>query len=122
MGAGKLPLTVYESVYEGDHTADGGKRMQVDGEEQSLTIRFRQLPYSVETGEAEMIGIDTISRTGRNAAVEPRSVPSSQQKGGEENGISKDKEKGQDDEPVVLSHDQEERKSYLTLANQQPNH
>jgi COP9 signalosome complex subunit 6 len=43
--------------------------MQVDGEEQSLNIRFREIPYTVETGEAEMIGIDTVARTARNAAV-----------------------------------------------------
>ncbi|KAL4925382.1 COP9 signalosome complex subunit 6 [Aspergillus undulatus] len=65
---GKLPLTVYESVYEGE-SAESGKAMQVDGEEQSLNIRFRELPYTVETGEAEMIGIDTVARTARNAAA-----------------------------------------------------
>ncbi|KAL4788093.1 hypothetical protein BJX76DRAFT_317076 [Aspergillus varians] len=66
---GKLPLTVYESVYEGESVTESGKAMQVDGEEQSLNIRFRELPYTVETGEAEMIGIDTVARTARNAAV-----------------------------------------------------
>ncbi|KAH8430486.1 COP9 signalosome complex subunit 6 [Aspergillus melleus] len=65
---GKLPLTIYESVYEGENAADGGKAMQVDGEEQSLNIRFRELPYFVETGEAEMIGIDTVARSATNAA------------------------------------------------------
>ncbi|KAL2802223.1 hypothetical protein BJX63DRAFT_415660 [Aspergillus granulosus] len=68
-GRSKLPVTIYESVYEGESVADGGKAMQVDGEEQSLNIRFRELPYTVETGEAEMIGIDTVARTARNAAV-----------------------------------------------------
>ncbi|KAL4980176.1 signalosome subunit 6 [Aspergillus desertorum] len=66
---GKLPLTVYESVYEGESVTESGKAMQVDGEEQSLNIRFRELPYTIETGEAEMIGIDTVARTARNAAV-----------------------------------------------------
>lgn len=119
-GGGKLPFTVYESVYEGDHVADGGKRMQVDGEEQLLSIRFRQLPYSVETGEAEMIGIDTISRSGRNATAEPRAAPSSQkqQQGEDKNGASKDKEKAQEDEPVTLSQDQEERMSCLHSQTQ----
>lgn len=64
----KLPLTVYESVYEGDNAAGGDKAMQVDNEEQSLSIRFRELPYSIETGEAEMIGVDTVARSARNAA------------------------------------------------------
>ncbi|KAE8314716.1 hypothetical protein BDV41DRAFT_533578 [Aspergillus transmontanensis] len=74
---GKLPLTVYESVYEGENAAESEKTMQVDGEEQSLSIRFRELPYFVETGEAEMIGIDTVARTARNAAVEGPSALSS---------------------------------------------
>ncbi|KAL2865618.1 COP9 signalosome complex subunit 6 [Aspergillus lucknowensis] len=65
----KLPLTIYESVYEGESLAENGKTMQVDGEEQSLSIRFRELPYTVETGEAEMIGMDTVARTARNAAT-----------------------------------------------------
>ncbi|KAL3465856.1 hypothetical protein BJX64DRAFT_252039 [Aspergillus heterothallicus] len=68
-GKSKLPVSIYESVYEGESVADGGKAMQVDGEEQSLNIRFRELPYTVETGEAEMIGIDTVARTARNAAT-----------------------------------------------------
>ncbi|KAL4919480.1 hypothetical protein BDW62DRAFT_40497 [Aspergillus aurantiobrunneus] len=71
---GKLPLAVYESVYEGESVSDSGKAMQVDGEEQSLNIRFRELPYTVETGEAEMIGIDTVARTARNAAAIETSV------------------------------------------------
>lgn len=58
----KLPLTVYESVIEGENAADAGKDMQIDGEERALNIRFRELPYSVETGEAEMIGVDTIAK------------------------------------------------------------
>ncbi|KAL3488292.1 hypothetical protein BJX62DRAFT_181044 [Aspergillus germanicus] len=68
-GRSKLPVSIYESVYEGESAPDGGKAMQVDGEEQSLNIRFREIPYTVETGEAEMIGIDTVARTARNAAV-----------------------------------------------------
>ncbi|KAL5360371.1 hypothetical protein BJX96DRAFT_70689 [Aspergillus floccosus] len=65
----KLPLTVYESVYEGEHASENGKAMQVDGEEQSLNIRFREIPYFVETGEAEMIGMDTVARTARTGGA-----------------------------------------------------
>lgn len=71
----KLPLTVYESVYEGDNAAEGDKSMQVDNEEQSLSIRFRELPYSIETGEAEMIGVDTVARSARNAASDTGAAP-----------------------------------------------
>jgi COP9 signalosome complex subunit 6 len=75
---GKLPLTIYESVFEGDNapltTTD--KSMEVDGEDEpqqlaNLPLRFRELPYSVETGEAEMICVDFVARGGGNAmAVE----------------------------------------------------
>ncbi|OQD88325.1 hypothetical protein PENANT_c004G04906 [Penicillium antarcticum] len=66
---GKLPLTVYESVHEGENTQDASKDMQVDGEEPVLNIKFRELPYSVETGESEMIGIDTIVQGSTTASM-----------------------------------------------------
>lgn len=55
--------------------------MQIDGEKRNkqLTgepIRFRELPYSVETGEAEMISVDFVARGGGNAmAVEGTDKP-----------------------------------------------
>ena len=71
---GKLPLSIYESIYERDSSTaqaggDGDKPMQVDGEEGSLSLRFRELPYSVETGEAEMISVDFVARGGGNATA-----------------------------------------------------
>lgn len=103
---GKLPLTVYESVYEGESVAESGKAMQVDGEEQSLNIRFRELPYTVETGEAEMIGIDTVARTARNAAAIQSSTaaPASSQ-----SNTQKQKEK-QTVDTDLLSAEEEERR------------
>ncbi|PYH98999.1 putative COP9 signalosome subunit 6 [Aspergillus ellipticus CBS 707.79] len=100
---GKLPLTIYESVYEGEAAAESGKTMQIDGEEQSLTIRFRELPYSVETGEAEMIGIDSVARTARNAAVDAPVTGSASQK-----PTSKDAGKEQSAENALLSPEEEE--------------
>ena len=116
--AGKLPLSVYESVYEGDN-ANGGKTMQVDNEEQSLNIRFRELPYSVETGEAEMIGMDTIAKSGRNAAaLEPPSAqdPQKAKPDGKKKDRGKEKEKGKQadkgkESAQLLSPEEEERKS-----------
>lgn len=74
---GKLPLTIYESVYEsvqeGDKAAagnaDGSSKMDIEGQEARLDIRFRELPYSVETGEAEMIGVDYVARGAGNATA-----------------------------------------------------
>jgi COP9 signalosome complex subunit 6 len=64
---GKLPLTIYESVYEGERAGDGDKSMQIDGQESPLNLKFRELPYSIETGEAEMISVDFVARGGGNA-------------------------------------------------------
>jgi COP9 signalosome complex subunit 6 len=76
----KLPLAIYESVFEGENVSDADKTMQVDGEEQSLNIRFRELPYSVETGEAEMISVDFVARGGGNAmAVQAPATPTTTQ-------------------------------------------
>lgn len=99
-------MTVYESVYEGDHAAGADKAMQVDGEEQSLNIRFRELPYFVETGEMEMIGIDTVARSARNAAVEPTGT--SQQQEGQSTAGKKDR--GQAADMTTLSPEEEEGK------------
>lgn len=72
---GKLPLTIYESVHEsiksdGQTVEDDGE-MEIEGQEVSqdsqLDLRFRELPYSVETGEAEMISLDFVARGSGNA-------------------------------------------------------
>jgi COP9 signalosome complex subunit 6 len=60
---------VYESVHEGDTVPDASKDMQVDGEEPGPNIKFRELPYSMETGESEMIGIDTIVQASGTASL-----------------------------------------------------
>lgn len=68
---GKLPLTIYESVYESgkvEAQAGGGGAMEIEDQEapqaSQLDLRFRELPYSVETGEAEMISVDFVARSG----------------------------------------------------------
>ena len=65
---GKLPLVVYESVYETITEQKDKDAMVIDNQGQSgLLARFRELPYNVETGEAEMIGVDFVARGGGNA-------------------------------------------------------
>ncbi|KAJ5626825.1 hypothetical protein N7528_004252 [Penicillium herquei] len=66
----KLPLTIYESVLEGGNTNDASKDMQIDGEESVPGLRFRELRYSVETEESEMIGVNTIVQNSGTAATE----------------------------------------------------
>ena len=71
---GKLPLTIYETVYEteknfGQSGEHADRSMQIDDHDESLDFKFRELPYSVETGEAEMISVDFVARGGGNATA-----------------------------------------------------
>jgi len=76
--AGKLPLTLYESVSVTTTSEPNGKAMDIDGAAQAKSTKFRELVYSIETGEAEMISVDFVARGGGNAtAVEGLSGSSS---------------------------------------------
>ncbi|KAI9810126.1 MAG: hypothetical protein M1827_006652 [Pycnora praestabilis] len=69
---GELPLTIYESADEGNSATQAGnadKAMQIDDGEVRQQLKFRELPYSVETGEAEMISVDFVARGGGNATA-----------------------------------------------------
>lgn len=121
---GKLPLTIYESVYETGDTGD--RSMEIDGQEATLELKFRELPYSVETGEAEMISVDFVARGGGNATA----VDATAQKRGKDQGSQKAvgqiDEKGKAvetapkdakvaDDSSILSAEDEERLSCLFL-------
>lgn len=97
----KLPLAIWESVYEAD-TAPDAKDMQVDGEEGKMSIRFRELPYSVETGESEMIGIDTIVQTSGTASLNAIQEPNKRES----------TKKGKQRSETELSQAEEECKSF----------
>ncbi|KAK6504410.1 hypothetical protein TWF506_002609 [Arthrobotrys conoides] len=58
---GKLPLTIYESVYEEEGDTP---------ETKVLKMKFTELDYTVETGEAEMIGVDQVAKGPLNAGDE----------------------------------------------------
>lgn len=68
LGGGKLPVTVWESFYE-PGTDDADKGLQVDGWGigTQLQLKFRQIPFEIETGEAEMIGVDYVAKGAANA-------------------------------------------------------
>jgi COP9 signalosome complex subunit 6 len=89
---GKLPLTIYESNYEAEDTSTvAGEDKEMKDSEPQLALRFKELPYSVETGEAEMISVDFVARGGGNATA----VDGTMKKPGAENSEpSSDKGKG----------------------------
>lgn len=67
---GKLPLTIYESNLEAEEAApDNSEDKEMKDAEPQLLLKFKELPYSVETGEAEMISVDFVARGGGNATA-----------------------------------------------------
>ncbi|KAK2765830.1 hypothetical protein FQN53_006790 [Emmonsiellopsis sp. PD_33] len=115
---GKLPLSIFESTYEEENVGDGDKSMQVDGQQPSLTLKFRELPYSIETGEAEMISVDFVARGGGNAtAIQAAAAPKPKPKAEEKKTKGKKGKKGKDtveadeaptEEVSALSHEDED--------------
>lgn len=68
-----LPLTIYESNMESDDapkadTGDEDKEMKDSEAPTKLSLKFRELPYSTETGEAEMIAMQFIREGAATAA------------------------------------------------------
>lgn len=66
---GDLPLTIYESRYEVEGAIQQNEEdmeMKDNGDSAamgSLKLKFNELPYTVETDEAEMIGMETVAKT-----------------------------------------------------------
>ncbi|KAF2001619.1 hypothetical protein P154DRAFT_619283 [Amniculicola lignicola CBS 123094] len=122
--AGKLPLTLYESLYETTTSGPDDKAMDIDGATQTKALKFRELVYSVETGEAEMISVDFVARGGGNAtAVEgtkaAAGAKAAESSKAEEEKAKKGKAKAKAkeeaiDETAVLTGDDEEILSTLT--------
>jgi COP9 signalosome complex subunit 6 len=93
---GKLPITLYESNYEADEpTEDGSEDKEMKDGEPQLGLRFKELPYVVETGEAEMISIDFVARGGGNATA----VDGTSKKATQDDPKGKGKKKSQDIDP-----------------------
>ncbi|KAL2136733.1 hypothetical protein VTI74DRAFT_1774 [Chaetomium olivicolor] len=68
-----LPITIYESNMEAeDHREDEGEDKEMKDAETptKMVLRFRKLPYTTETGEAEMIAMQFIREGGANASVD----------------------------------------------------
>ncbi|GME64211.1 Mov34/MPN/PAD-1 [Neofusicoccum parvum] len=128
---GKLPLTIYESLWEGSGGNDKATSMDIDGGApgQGKQLKFRELTYSVETGEAEMIAVDFVAQGGGNATAvdhaRKRSVAAGE---GSSKGKSKGKSKATDakadaeptessEDTVPLSSEDEELLASLTAKS-----
>lgn len=121
-------MTIYESNYEHDEprTDQDGEDKKMEDRDIELKLKFREVPYSVETGDAEMISMDFVARGSKNAtAVEARRAPSAPavesdvkgkkrkvEQGDKKTEAEKDSEMDQDE--VVLSSEEEEMIAALT--------
>lgn len=125
----KLPLTIYESNLEVDEPkADQGEDKEMRDGDSPMRLKFRELPYSVETGEAEMISMDFVARGAGNAtAVEAKEQKKPQlmavdadTKGKRrivDPGASKEKATGSSDQPALSQEDEELIMSLTGKAN-----
>lgn len=68
-----LPITIYESNMEAEDSKETGegedKEMRDAEAPTNMVLRFRKLPYTTDTGEAEMIAMQYIREGGANAAT-----------------------------------------------------
>jgi COP9 signalosome complex subunit 6 len=121
--AGKLPLTLYEPISEHVASDPNDKAMDIDGAVQAKSTKFKELVYTIETGEAEMISVDFVARGGGNAtAVEgPAVAPKADTRVDEgigkkaTRGKQKEKEKEKDshiDESLVMTAEDDESKLF----------
>lgn len=116
---GKLPLTIYEANLE-PHETGSPEDVEMTDIQLPLKVTFRELPYSIETGEAEMIGIDFVAKGGSNAtAVETVIKPSlatdpASMLKGKKRQEPEDEDKKQTDDQNILSKEEEELVSSLT--------
>lgn len=108
--AGKLPLTLYEPVSVNASSEQSDKAMDIDGAAQAQNTKFRELVYSIETGEAEMISVDFVARGGGNAtavqgsadlAAGKAETPKADEGAGKKATRSKTKDKGKEKEKDV---------------------
>lgn len=120
---GKLPLTIYESNYEVDDPKgdQDGEDKKMDDGEPTLKLKFRELPYSVETDETEMISMNYVAGAGGSAAAvtakEDKPARSVESNGkGKRRLVESDEDKkdaAQDDD-TALTGEEEEMISALT--------
>lgn len=114
---GKLPLTIYETTVDSLNAVQDNV-MSDDVPEHKIT--YKEVPYTVETGEAEMISVDFVAKGGGNATAvtaagktkEEARPSSSKNKGKEVDQVKK--ELTSQEEQNALSKEDEEHIAALT--------
>lgn len=115
---GKLPLTIYEANLEPSE-AGSHEDVEMMDVQASLKVTFKELPYSVETGEAEMIGVDYVAKGAGNATavatvVRKPSTTTEPATKGKQRQEPDDEDEKQSEDQTILSKEEEELVASLT--------
>ncbi|KAL9066727.1 MAG: hypothetical protein Q9157_007053 [Trypethelium eluteriae] len=115
---GKLPLSVYEAFYEpGSENEDKSTQLDKLGMGRQLKLKFRELDYSMDTGEAEMIGMDFVARGAGNATAvssTAQAKPAAVADVGKGKGKAVTENSNEEDPDTLLSPEDEELIAQLT--------
>jgi len=101
-----LPITIYESNYEAEDTAkdsaaQGEDEQMKDSEAPSkMVLRFRELPYGTETGEAEMIAMQFIREGAAHATRQADSKKTTTDKKGKGKQLATSSQQAEPAAPV----------------------
>lgn len=96
--SGALPITLYETLSEPSDSHPCGQDVEmVDSSSPPSSGFFLELPYTIETGEAERIAIDFVARGGGNATAVSSAVPKQSKAKGSPEGSNKGKKRASDD-------------------------
>jgi len=110
---GKLPLTIYESSIEPLKTTLP-EDVDMTNDEPNIKVTYKEVPYSVETEEAEMIAIDFVAKGGGNATAVETPTPDRSTDTPPSKGKGRAIESSQVDDKLILSREEEELIASLT--------
>lgn len=112
---GKLPLTIYETSLE---PLKAGAREDVDmnTDQPEIKVVYKEVPYTVETEDSEMIGIDFVARGGGNATAssKPKTTPVEAAGKGKKRAAKTDPDTKATEEAYIISREDEELIAALT--------
>lgn len=117
----RLPVSVYESIAEGEPAASEGA-MQVDGTE-GAGLRFRTVPFVIDTDETEMIAINYVAKGAGSAAAVSQAPQTSSKKAeeaqepGSKSRTTEQKETPQPKGPVLTPEEEDQIAGLTTRLN-----
>ncbi|KAG6040903.1 hypothetical protein E4U41_006751 [Claviceps citrina] len=119
--AGKTPATMYETIYEVEDAKTGGEqdgedRTMQDGES-AVQLRFREVPYNIETDETELISMNYVAAGTGNASATSSGAREDRPSRSAESAAGQGRDKGKGKRRLV-----EEAQGGEAEAEAQPGH